>query len=97
MTIQVVAILTIKDRDLFVEFETAAVGIIREYGGELRSAFEPEGGAERSSQEVHLLEFPDRASLQNYQCDTRLQELAGLRARAISHSDVYVSGRTVVY
>jgi len=95
--IEVVVVLDIKDLDSFVEYETAAIEIMSEYGGKLKSAFEPDSSNPQSRQEVHILEFPDLASLANYRADKRLGPMASLRSRAIAHSKVYVASRVIDY
>ena len=71
--------------------------VLREHGGRLLAAFEPEQAAGEAPGEIHILEFPSREHLEAYRSDPRLEELAPLRESAISATTVYVSKRSVDY
>ncbi|MQA00809.1 MAG: DUF1330 domain-containing protein [Dehalococcoidia bacterium] len=64
-------------------FETQALRILREHGGELLAAQSPRTvvGADLSAPtEVHVVTFPDEAALAAYRADPRLAALAAYRA-----------------
>lgn len=97
--IQIVVLLTINNHDAYQEYETTAIRIMNKYGGKLVSAFEP-NYAESSDihcNEIHYLEFPDIESFRQYRCDPEISKLAGLRAEAISNTEIIVSGKNKIY
>ena len=79
-------------------FERQAIPILREHGGTLVRAFEPEAaGTGDTPHEIHLLEFPSSEAFAAYRSDPRLAALSELRERGISRTVVYVSARDVEY
>jgi|HubBroStandDraft_5_1064220.scaffolds.fasta_scaffold61215_2 uncharacterized protein (DUF1330 family) len=75
----------------FEQFEAAAESIMRRYGGRLerRIGF-PASAHQERPHEVHLVTFPDQASLEGYRADAELQALAELRARAIRQTTTWI-------
>ena len=97
---QVLALLHVGEGgiDTLRAFEHQALAILREHGGTLISAFEPErAGEDGIPDEIHLLEFPTAEVFAAYRADPRLADLGDLRARAIASTVVYVARRTVRY
>ena len=66
--IQIVVILEVKDRESFMQFETAALEVMKEHGGVLISAFEPDPVESSPSkvEEVHIIQFPSLKAFRNY-------------------------------
>ena len=97
--IEIVAMMKVRDRALFHEFESEAAKIMQRYGGEIISAFEPseELSKGRDFDEVHILRFPSEQAFADYRGDAALMELADLREQAIAETEVYVSGKRVNY
>ncbi|NKB33657.1 MAG: DUF1330 domain-containing protein [Pseudomonadales bacterium] len=97
--IQVVVLLKIKDAQLFAEFESKAIGILRNHGGELASAFTPnrELSSGNEFDEVHNLNFPDLDSFKAYRSDPELQKLSELRNAAITNTAILVSDKSRSY
>jgi len=93
--INIVAILEVNDSDAFEEFETQAIALLRKHNGVLNTAFEvkPSDSSSGAVEEVHCIEFPTTEDFDNYRADPALQALSELRAKAISHTKVYVSGK----
>ena len=88
--IQIVVILEVKDRESFMEFETAALEVMKEHGGVLTSAFEPDPveSSPSKAEEVHIIQFPSIEAFRNYRIDSRLKEMSLLRNKAISNTTV---------
>jgi uncharacterized protein (DUF1330 family) len=99
VVIQVVVLLRAGDPGLvgLREFERKVLPVLREHGGRLVYAFEPEKTAPDAPDEIHILEFPSREHLEAYRGDPRLAKLAALRESAISATTVYVAERSVDY
>jgi uncharacterized protein (DUF1330 family) len=74
----------------FEQFESAAAAIMSRYGGaiERRIGFAPDAAGE-TPHEVHVVTFPDNASLERYRRDAGLLALADLRASAIRKTIVW--------
>ena len=97
--IHIVVILEVKDREAFKQFEDTALAVMKEHGGKLISAFEPDPieSSPSNVEEVHILQFPSIEALRNYRVDSRLKERSWLRNKAISQTTVYVSGKMLSY
>lgn len=97
--IDIVVLIHANDIDSMREFEAKAIRIMKEHGGELLSAFEPDPGesTEDSVNEVHCLRFPSLAAFHNYRNDPDLKSLSGLRGRAISDVKILVSKKRLAY
>ncbi len=93
LTLLVLIFVEPQRRREFTEFETAASRIMKRYGGALerRVVCRP-GGDPDVPDEVHVVTFPDRASLERYRADPELQALQDLRAAAIRRT-VFWEGR----
>lgn len=73
----------------FDEFERRAAGIMTRYGGSLEHAIRLAGAESADSfQEVHLICFPDEASLERYRQDAELVSLRSLRESAIVNTQI---------
>lgn len=92
--IEVVVLLKIRDRCAFLQFESQALKIMRKYGGNLVSAFEPDPhfSSAKDIGEIHYLNFPNRVAFDNYRDDSGLKDLSELRHKAIADTQIYVSG-----
>lgn len=97
--IEIIALIKVKDNAAYFEYETEAVQIIKQYGGELLSAFEPDDkeSSESNISEVHYLQFPDFNAFKKYQSDPGLIKLSELKEKAISNIRVIVSGKFKSY
>lgn len=95
--LQILAILDVKDFTAFEAYETFAVATMRQYSGRLVTAFKTQRQADGSGQEIHLLEFPDEASFQNYRNDAALAAKSELRSQAISNTTVVLSTQIKTY
>jgi uncharacterized protein (DUF1330 family) len=93
--LDLVVLLRARDVARLREFESRAVAILRDHGGELRLAFRPQTGS--GVDEVHVLRFPERAAFDAYRADPRLQALAALREQAVAGTDVFVSEEVLRY
>jgi len=76
----------------FEQFESAAARIMQRYGGAIdrRIGIAPRAAGENLPHEVHILSFPDEASLHSYRTDPELLGLADLRSRAIRETVVWM-------
>jgi len=97
--IKIIALIEIKDKASFKQFETKAITIMGKYNGKLLSAFEPNKTETTLPNigEVHYLEFPDLDAFKNYRGDSELKELTELRKKGIAKTTILVSGENVVY
>ena len=92
--INIVAILKVKNRQAFDEFESKAISILRSYNGELITAFEPE---KHEKVEVHFIQFPTMSEFSNYKKAPELEALGELRLKAIQSTKIYVSEKVKKY
>ena len=95
--IQVLVELTVKDFEALAKFESQALAIVSKYNGRLISAFETERMPDGSGEEIHLLEFPNEESLNNYRNDSALANLTSLRESAILATQIKLSKRQKNY
>lgn len=89
--INILVKLEVKDFSAFDEFEKQASLIMGKYEGRIISAFETIHNSDGSGQEIHVLEFPNEMLFSKYKSDPALSELAPLREKAISNTQVQVS------
>ncbi len=75
-------------------YESKVVPIIREHGGKIISAFKP---LNNPPDEIHLIEFPSKEALAQYQQDSRVVELKAEREKAIAKTDLYISSEIINY
>jgi uncharacterized protein (DUF1330 family) len=78
--------------DDYERFETEAARVMGQYGGRIErrvALTDGASGGDRAPNEVHLVTFPTEERFRAYTQDPRLQELAGLRARAIRHTEIW--------
>jgi len=96
--IEIIALLEVKDKALFKEFESKALKIMEKYNGKLVSAFRPneEESTLANIYEVHYLEFPDLKAFNSYKSDPEYNALKELRNNSIAKTSI-VSGEKVVY
>ncbi len=74
----------------FERFESTAARIRRRYGGAVTRRIRCAPGADQSAPyEIHILDFPDAASLANYRNDAELGAMADLRMSAIRQTTVW--------
>ena len=83
-------------------YESKAIPILREHGGQLLSAFTPAPSSNQEQvsampDEVHVIEFPSAEQFERYCADSRVAALRNERAEAIANSVVFVSGYFVDY
>lgn len=97
--IEIIALLEVKNKASFNEFESKAIKIMEKYNGKLVSAFRPneEESTLSNIYEVHYLEFPNLKAFNSYKSDPEHNELKELRNNSISKTSVIVSGEKVVY
>ena len=93
----VLVTLDVKDFELFDAFESRAVQIMRDHGGNLVKAFETERNEEGSGQEVHLIEFPSETAFNAYRKDPKFEVLSDIREQAISATRVVLSHTLKTY
>lgn len=89
----IVAIITVRRGALqaFREYEEHAAAIMAEYGGRIeRTVFIPAEHLDAEDREVHVLTFPDAASVVDYRNDGRLLALAELRNNAITATEILI-------
>lgn len=95
--IHVLVKLEVADFSALEQFESAAVSIMKNHGGDIVSAFEAERDSENSGVEIHLLQFPSKMKFEQYRADERLKPLAELREQAIRNSEITISNRMKSY
>ncbi len=97
--LDIVVIMKVRNRELFIQFEKEAFRIMGTHGGELLSAFVPDPGLSSTSDfdEVHYLRFPSQQAFSAYRADPALTGMADLRSQAISDTEIYVSGKKLSY
>ena len=83
----VVAILTIGDRAAFDAFEARAQAVMARHGAAIERAIAIQGPPAR---EVHVVSFPSDDAWQAYRADPDLVDLAPLRAKAITATEILV-------
>lgn len=93
--IQIIVLLEIENQTAFQEFETTAIRIMKKYDGQLLSAFTPceKESTDYTTNEVHLLQFPDLVAFKCYRADKELESLQELRSRAIRKMTLLVSDK----
>ena len=76
----------------FRQFETAAVRIMRRYGGQVDRVIRPLMSAPAAPlpHEVHIISFPSLERLEAYRADTDLAELAPFRQSAIARTEITI-------
>ena len=77
----------------FRRFEDRAIDLMRGHGARIVSIERPASPDPHAPHEVHVLEFPSRASFDSYRADARLAELAALRERVVLRSEIELPGR----
>ncbi len=97
--IEIVVLLEVKESNSFAEYERNAIKIMRNYGGKLIGAFEPNKTDSTTSHidEVHYLQFPTIEAFNAYRNDPNLLVMSKLRNKAISNTTVYLSGKLKSY
>ncbi len=95
--INILVTLDVKDFDLLTTFENKAAEIMRSHGGDIIRAFETFRNEDGSGQEIHLLEFPNDAAFAAYRSDPQLLELAEIRNKAITSTNVVISSHVKTY
>lgn len=80
--------LQIRDFQALEEFECNASKIMADYQGKIVFAFETIRNEDGTGEEVHIIEFPREVNFNNYRSDPRLQDLRGLREKAISSTEI---------
>lgn len=97
--IQIIALIEVKDRTAFQEFEAKAMKIMAKYEGRLLAAFEPNADESSPSSigELHYLQFPSIEAFKKYRSDPLLTEMTELRQQAISNITIHVSGKFRYY
>ena len=96
--VEIVVLLYARDGEDLGRFESQAMPILREHGGEVVSAFVPRRlGQDDGPDEVHVLRFPNEAAFGAYGADPRLAGLSSLREQVIMRTEVYVSGKSREY
>ena len=78
----------------FRAYEQQANAILAEYGGDIEQVIAPyaTAGDMPTPDEVHVISFPDQATLAAYQSDPRMLALRSRRDRAIANT-VLILGR----
>jgi len=91
--IHIIVLLESKDADALQAFERQAFEVMKNYGGELVTAFVPDASESSSSSiaEIHYLQFPSIDAIKKYRADPKHRELSELRKKAISNTTVFVS------
>ncbi len=79
------------------KFESKVLPILKAHRGELLSAFNPVRESQETPDEIHHLRFPNALAFEEFKNDGRHNELAQERTKAISKTEIYVSGRLVQY
>lgn len=100
MKIQVLVMLTAGEGGLpaLRDYEYKVAPILREYGGELITAFMPlPTNNAPQVDEVHLLEFPSMQVFEMYRQDRRIAELSDVRGKAIAKTVIYMSSEFLEY
>lgn len=78
-------------------FERKASAILSRHGGRIERAIRLVGeDLEATFREVHVVSFPDEASLASYRLDPELTALQELRGRAIVSTEIF-RGHDVTY
>ncbi len=87
---RLIAVLTVHRTELerFRSFERAAARIMANHGGEIEHAYELVGDGDRV-RELHVVRFPDDATLDAYRADPALTALASERARAVISTEIW--------
>jgi uncharacterized protein (DUF1330 family) len=97
--LQIIALIKVKDRSSFEDFESRALKILRKNGGELIAAFEPnnEISSLRDYDEIHILQFKDPLDFDRYQKDKELEKIIDLKSAGTEMMDVIFSKKIVSY
>ncbi len=94
--IKILVKLEVRDFEALEQFERFVSKIMTTYQGRIVEAFETHR-SDNQGQEVHLLEFPDHESFENYRQDKRHSQFASLREKAISKTEVIQSTKLKNY
>ena len=89
---KVFALIQIKDREKFLEFETQAFKIMKKYGVEVLSIDRTEN---HKYNEIHVLNFKDMKTFNAYRADIRFKELFTLRHEAIKYIELIFSDSSI--
>jgi hypothetical protein len=75
------------------DYESIVAPMIREYDGQILSAFVPEHREDprRSPDEIHILQFPGQESFDAYRNDERHEQMRERRSSVIADTEVFVS------
>lgn len=95
--IKVFVKLQVLNFDALESYERQANAIMKRYGGSIVAAFEITKDLNGAGEEVHLLQFPDEESFNQYRSDKELLQLADFRDQAISDTQVTMFVREKVY
>lgn len=89
--INILVTINVKNFELLADFERKAVKVMQLHGGCMVQAFETQRNKDGSGQEIHVLEFPCKASFSDYRSNPLLQEYSDLRKHAIDSIDFAIS------
>jgi hypothetical protein len=91
--IQIIALLYASENGMkgLREFESRAIPILREHRGALISASFNDNKSACEPDEIHVIQFPSLETFEAYKSDSRLIDLASLKARMIRKMDIYIT------
>lgn len=95
--INVVVKLRVKSFTQLEIFERKASGIMKKHHGRIVCAFELSHNLDGTGEELHVLEFLDNTSFDDYRGDPEFDKLAELRNSAILKTDIMVALRKKDY
>lgn len=99
LMIEIIVILEINDTALFKAYEIKALEIMRDYDGQLITAFDVDNSESSNfyGSEVHHLKFPDLQNFKDYRGDYRILAMSEQRENAIKNTTVLVSNKFKQY
>jgi uncharacterized protein (DUF1330 family) len=83
----------------FREYETKALNIFKNYGGEIITAYAPlnDGSQEETPDEIQILKIENKAELEKFMNDPDRIKIADERNAVIRKTELYLSDEIVQY
>jgi uncharacterized protein (DUF1330 family) len=81
----------------FKDYETKALSIFKQYGGEIIAAYRPIPGGPDTPDEIQILKIAGRAELDAFMNDPARLAMAGERSHVIRRTDTFLSDEMVEY
>lgn len=81
----------------FKDYESKALNIFKQHGGEIIAAYRPISGGPDTPDEIQILKIAGRAELDAFMNDPARLAMAGERNHVIRRTDTYLSDEMVEY